>query len=669
MTQAEVLVPLSIILFAIQIIFGWWRRCCHSSFIKYLLWLAYTTTPSVVIYTLGLMQLSSVNGELFHIWSVALLMALGGTNSMTAYVIEDNEQYWRHFVQQLLYVINFFAMLKVHLKLETFLDLVYSFLLVFTLSLNVGRIYASKTASSFSDDRSLYLAEYMKHEHKKTTNYEPDTLKGYNYLVSWRSVSSDGLRRFPLVGDKITVSDIWLDRGINVQLKELSLSFALFQLLRRRFFGVSCPESKLQKTHDLIFHGLLLNVEQNYRTTFRVIEAELVFAHDHMFTSSASFNTRLGKPIIIQSIIKSVFYCYAILWSILKHKNVSKVFMGLLLALELLQLYVYLSSDWAKLRSICRLECSLDGTCDIGCLFWDRLPQLFGRWQNKIGQLSLLKDLHRRSFTHDMLGTVSWCISAKILQCQETSFSRGISNPGIKGPDRIRLSDNVKLAVAQTLKRNAGQLSNGASSLRRNGHDRLIWACRQENHANSMLIWHIATEYCEIIHVHQSVTAEQTSISDDDLNIARSLSRYCAYLLAFVPELLPDHHLDTTACFHGVRKDALEFLREERSLESKYRKMKNFNQLLPRHQGTFVKGILLGKQLEEIGPARCWKVLVDLWTEMILYIAPSDNARDHMRHLANGGEFLTHLWALLSHAGILTREEQSLDEENTVVHP
>lgn len=150
-----------------------------------------------------------------------------------------------------------------------------------------------------------------------------------------------------------------------------------------------------------------------------------------------------------------------------------------------------------------------------------------------------------------MLGTLSWCISAKILQCQETSFSRGISNPGIKGPDRIRLSDNVKLAVAQTMKRNAGQLSNGASSLRRNGqYDRLIWACRQENHANSMLIWHIATEYCEIIHVHQSVTAEQRSISDDDLNIARSLSRYRAYLLAFVPELLPDHHLDTTACFH-----------------------------------------------------------------------------------------------------------------------
>jgi hypothetical protein len=45
---------------------------------------------------------------------------------------------------------------------------------------------------------------------------------------------------------------------------------------------------------------------------------------------------------------------------------------------------------------------------------------------------------------------------------------------------------------------------------------------------------------------------------------------------------------------------------------------------------------------------------------MILYIAPSNNARDHIQHLANGGEFLTHLWALLTHAGILERGQQNV---------
>jgi hypothetical protein len=45
---------------------------------------------------------------------------------------------------------------------------------------------------------------------------------------------------------------------------------------------------------------------------------------------------------------------------------------------------------------------------------------------------------------------------------------------------------------------------------------------------------------------------------------------------------------------------------------------------------------------------------------MTLYIAPSNNARDHIQHLANGGEFLTHLWALLTHAGILERAQQNV---------
>lgn len=36
----------------------------------------------------------------------------------------------------------------------------------------------------------------------------------------------------------------------------------------------------------------------------------------------------------------------------------------------------------------------------------------------------------------------------------------------------------------------------------------------------------------------------------------------------FVPELLLDHQLHTTTCFHGVRKVSPEFLQEEVSLES-----------------------------------------------------------------------------------------------------
>jgi len=45
--------------------------------------------------------------------------------------------------------------------------------------------------------------------------------------------------------------------------------------------------------------------------------------------------------------------------------------------------------------------------------------------------------------------------------------------------------------------------------------------------------------------------------------------------------------------------------------------------------------------------------MAEFWAGTILYVAPSDNAEAHIEQLAKGGEFVTHLWAMLSNAGIL----------------
>lgn len=47
--------------------------------------------------------------------------------------------------------------------------------------------------------------------------------------------------------------------------------------------------------------------------------------------------------------------------------------------------------------------------------------------------------------------------------------------------------------------------------------------------------------------------------------------------------------------------------------------------------------------------------MADFWAEMMVYIAPSNNVAGHIELLAEGGEFVTHVWALLMHAGILER--------------
>jgi hypothetical protein len=45
-------------------------------------------------------------------------------------------------------------------------------------------------------------------------------------------------------------------------------------------------------------------------------------------------------------------------------------------------------------------------------------------------------------------------------------------------------------------------------------------------------------------------------------------------------------------------------------------------------------------------------VLALLWVQTLLYAAPYGDVRAHLQRLSQGGEFITHLWALLYHIGI-----------------
>ncbi|KAK3432885.1 hypothetical protein EUGRSUZ_D00393 [Eucalyptus grandis] len=52
------------------------------------------------------------------------------------------------------------------------------------------------------------------------------------------------------------------------------------------------------------------------------------------------------------------------------------------------------------------------------------------------------------------------------------------------------------------------------------------------------------------------------------------------------------------------------------------------------------------------GEGRIWKVLADFWADMMLYVAPSNDTAAHAKYLTTGGEFVTHVWVLVSHTGI-----------------
>ncbi|KAF3325337.1 hypothetical protein FCM35_KLT10408 [Carex littledalei] len=65
-----------------------------------------------------------------------------------------------------------------------------------------------------------------------------------------------------------------------------------------------------------------------------------------------------------------------------------------------------------------------------------------------------------------------------------------------------------------------------------------------------------------------------------------------------------------------------------------------------------------------------WTMLAEFWAEMILFVSPSDNVDGHEKNL-DRNELITQLWALLTHAGIVTRpkptEHQDHHSESNVV--
>uniref|UniRef100_A0A0D9XK69 DUF4220 domain-containing protein n=1 Tax=Leersia perrieri TaxID=77586 RepID=A0A0D9XK69_9ORYZ len=66
-----------------------------------------------------------------------------------------------------------------------------------------------------------------------------------------------------------------------------------------------------------------------------------------------------------------------------------------------------------------------------------------------------------------------------------------------------------------------------------------------------------------------------------------------------------------------------------------------------------------------------WELLAGVWADLLVHMAPSKNTEAHKRCLATGGEFITHIWAILCHCGIQKsnlwqRQEATREDQDPV---
>ncbi|KAJ3696002.1 hypothetical protein LUZ60_001379 [Juncus effusus] len=486
-------------------------------------------------------------------------------------------------------------------------------------------------------------------------------MDGYKYLVMgdsqlMRDDSSSYEGKLITNSHVLTIDNVWrCDKWlINDRLKNVCLSFALFRLIKRRFQSLTIAEAGQRKTRDFVLKGLLVDFDR----AFKVVDTELRFLRDYFYSSTP---ITFGIKFLVQEL---VLFCMigvtfgVVLSRVINYKTppsdknnflhrknfdliVTVIILFLVMFMMFAEFFLSLFSDWAKITLIhqyirnCRW---IDGT-PLSCVLFVvlRVP-IWGHSNVTLGQYSLLEDFR---FTRYKLVRI-------ILR--ELLGKKSIQ--GVKSVRYVNLEQSTKETTLESLKRLLEQgeprPTNGLSTLDRYElRTQMEWACGSQNndhtHIHTIMIWHIATRFCEL----------GSSDTGREKSVAVSLSNYCAYLVVFAPEFLPVSANTTKSIFDRTVKGTDDFFGTT-TKDNFFKKMVDFGVKEQDQMTVMQMGARLGNQIWLINDDGIrWKFLAEFWAELILFLAPSKNSTAHAKKLARRVEFITYLWTLLTHAGIL----------------
>ncbi|TVU06512.1 hypothetical protein EJB05_49733, partial [Eragrostis curvula] len=212
--------------------------------------------------------------------------------------------------------------------------------------------------------------------------------------------------------------------------------------------------------------------------------------------------------------------------------------------------------------------------------------------------------------------------------------------------------EDVKKSIIDYLA-NDTPLSNGRNALQ--SFPTLSWACGSSSVAEVILTWHIATS---IFEAEQKPQPDETEAVVTSRRVAISLSKYCAYLVAFHPELLPDNPEKAEAVVDSMKAELRDIL-GCRGCYYLSPLSKRVDKMRKSSDGVVSKGKRLATELKtcsrDKGVELAWEVLANVWTELVVFVAPSSDeqcVKAHKEMLVQGVEFITVLWALTTHTGV-----------------
>ncbi|KAI4369133.1 hypothetical protein MLD38_017617 [Melastoma candidum] len=170
---------------------------------------------------------------------------------------------------------------------------------------------------------------------------------------------------------------------------------------------------------------------------------------------------------------------------------------------------------------------------------------------------------------------------------------------------------------------------------------------------SSLLMWHVATLIC--YHLDEASSEDES----DNRKYSKIISNYMVYLMVKQPKLMSpvlgigyDRYRETCEemrCRGGsinptdMKEFCVKLLAQMEDTGKERDNSKRSKSVLI--NSCNLTKILLNKEMK-------WKIISEVWVELLLFAAGHCRAESYARLLAEGGEFISFIWLLMSHLGI-----------------
>ncbi|OEL28967.1 hypothetical protein BAE44_0010014 [Dichanthelium oligosanthes] len=459
------------------------------------------------------------------------------------------------------------------------------------------------------------------------------------------------------------------DKSQGKDLKDLSLAFALSRLLRCRLEDVTLQENIYKINRKLVRTTI---IDKKDAQAFGIMELQLAFINDY-------FNTRYpmvfwsGVPSLIISLVLSVVTFGVVCWLSVAIRNVYEpphdelahvvngfnvdmiitwVFMSFMMFKEIWEMVIYLVSDWTRLLLVCSYaqwdDERIRNVCTERVILSFFKSKVIGkRWHGLLDQYVFVQSYDDRPKIWNLFHNITTGMVPK--KEDGAKLSSAINIPDCVRSailEKLRAILEVPIVVDLTEPANANRnldeqvnrerlyLPKVITTLSGERMKRYSWAYKLQTSSQVILVWHIATSFCEMalakkhsidlsnpdcldsiwscftgffsskpylvaVDEHKktkkkllcsflSCFTDCCSSKSNEKNknkyklteeveeryiIANSLSRYCGYLLVSKPDLIPDSFLVPKLVFQRTVKSAHKILKNCDSLERRYKKL------------------------------------------------------------------------------------------------